>query len=109
MENCIFCKIVKGEIPATKVYEDDNTIAFLDVNPKAPGHTLLVPKAHYQWFQEIPNEVSDPLFRAMKVVAKQIKEKNNADFVRVGIVGTDVPHVHIHLIPQHLAEKHTEI
>lgn len=102
MENCIFCKIASGEIPSNKVYEDDNVVAFLDKNPKSPGHTLLIPKSHHQWFQDMPDEVSDPLFRAAKTVANKLKEQYKADFVRVGIVGTDVPHVHIHLFPQHI-------
>ena len=105
MENCIFCKIAAGEIPAEKTYEDDTSIAFLDIHPKAPGHTLLIPKAHYQWFQELPDDISDSLFRAAKVVARDIKEKNGGDYVRLGIVGTDVPHVHLHLIPQKLGDK----
>jgi histidine triad (HIT) family protein len=109
MPNCIFCKIVAGEVPSKKVYEDEETLAFYDIQPKAPGHVLLIPKAHYQWFQDMPDEVSDPLFRVAKVVAKKLKEEYGSDFVRVGIVGTDVPHVHIHLIPQKLVDKNPEI
>lgn len=109
MENCIFCKIVAGEIPSKKVYEDESTVAFFDIQPKAPGHVLLIPKSHYQWFQDMPDEVSDPLFRAAKTIANQLKSDYSADFVRVGIVGTDVPHVHLHLIPQKLADKKPEI
>ena len=108
-DNCIFCKIAKGEIPAEKIYEDDASVAFLDISPKAPGHTLLIPKAHYQWFQDTPDDISDPLFRTAKSVARDLKEKYAADYVRLSIVGTDVAHVHIHLIPQKLAEKVQEI
>jgi histidine triad (HIT) family protein len=104
MEDCIFCKIAKGEIPAEKIYEDEYAVAFLDIHPKAPGHTLLIPKAHYQWFQDLPDAISDPLFRAAKTIAQDIKIKNNADYVRLGIVGTDVPHVHIHLVPQKITD-----
>lgn len=104
MENCIFCKIAAGEIPANKVYEDDKIVAFLDINPKAPGHTLLIPKTHHQWFQDIPDDTYDALFRAAKKVAQDIKVQNNADYVRMGIVGTDVPHAHIHLVPQKLSD-----
>jgi histidine triad (HIT) family protein len=108
MENCIFCKIAKGEISAEKIYEDETSVAFLDISPKAPGHTLLIPKAHYQWFQDVPDDISDPLFRAAKMIARDIKEKNGADYVRLGIVGTDVPHVHIHLVPQKLTDTKVE-
>jgi len=53
--NCIFCKIVKGEIPAYKIYEDENFLAFLDINPQSPGHTQVIPKRHYRWVWDIPN------------------------------------------------------
>lgn len=105
MENCIFCKIVKGEIPSEKVFEDDNFLAFLDISPKAPGHTLLIPKEHYPWFIDMPDELSEKLFRNAKKIATDLKEKYNADYVRLGIVGTDVPHTHIHLIPLKLESK----
>jgi histidine triad (HIT) family protein len=104
-ENCIFCKIGRGEIPAEVVYQDAHVVAFLDINPKAPGHTLVIPKAHYPWFYQLPDEESDFLFRAAKKIAQDLKEKNNADFVRLSIVGTDVPHVHVHLLPQKFADK----
>jgi histidine triad (HIT) family protein len=109
MENCIFCKIVSGEIPADKTYEDENVIAFLDIHPKAPGHTLLIPKEHHRWFYELPDQVADDLFRSAKKVALQLKDKYQADFVRLGIVGTDVPHVHVHLIPQTFSQNGPEI
>lgn len=100
MSDCIFCKIGRGEVPAEKTYEDDKVVAFLDIHPKAPGHTLVIPKSHYQWFYELPDEISDDLFRTAKKLAKQIKEERSADYIRFSIVGTDVPHVHIHLIPR---------
>lgn len=102
MENCIFCKIAAGEIPVQKVYEDEWVVAFPDREPKSEGHTLLIPKTHHQWFQDMPDEVSDKLFRASKTVAKKLKIAYGADFVRVSIVGTDIPHVHVHLLPQRL-------
>lgn len=104
MPDCIFCKIAKGEIPAQKTYEDDTVVAFLDIHPKAPGHTLLVPKAHYQWFDELPDDISDHLFRVAKKLARTLKENRPADYVHLSIVGKDVPHVHVHLIPRTLSE-----
>ena len=69
MNDCIFCKIAKGEIPSRKVHhEDDTIVSFLDANPKAPGHTLVVPIEHYRWFQDMPEELSDKLFRACKKI-----------------------------------------
>ncbi len=109
MPDCIFCKIAKGEIPSQKVYEDDQVFAFLDIHPKAPGHTLLVPKEHHRWFYEMPDELNAKVFTAAKHIAQQLKSEHGADYVRLGIVGTDVPHVHVHLIPQHFATNETEI
>jgi histidine triad (HIT) family protein len=109
MPECIFCKIARGEIPSQKVYEDDTVFAFLDIHPKAPGHTLLIPKEHHRWFYEMPDELTAKVFTAAKYVAQQLKTEHGADYVRLGIVGTDVPHVHLHLIPQHLAVNETEI
>lgn len=103
MNDCIFCRIVKGEIPSNKVFEDDEFIAFLDIHPKAPGHTLLIPKQHYPWFTDVPDGLSDKLFRNAHKISKELKEKYNADYIRLGIVGTDVPHTHIHLIPLKLS------
>lgn len=102
MNDCIFCKIAKGEIPSQKVYEDENLLAFLDIDPVAPGHTLLIPKKHEQWFIEMEDADSDILFRGAKRVGKMLKEQYSADFIRLGIVGKDVPHVHLHLVPQKL-------
>jgi histidine triad (HIT) family protein len=105
MENCIFCKIISGEIPAQKTYEDDTSIAFLDIHPKAPGHTLLVPKAHHQWFYEVPKEIANKWFEAAQLIALKLKQDIGADYVQLSIVGKDVPHAHIHLIPRMLNEK----
>lgn len=109
MNDCIFCKIARKEIPSTIIREDERTIAFLDIHPKAEGHTLLVPKEHHQWFIDLPDELSDELFRSAKRVSKILKEKYKSDFVRLGIVGKDIPHVHIHLIPQNLSDDGPEI
>ena len=97
--NCIFCKIVRKEIPSQITFEDEVSIAFLDIHPKAPGHTLLIPKEHHQWFTDLPDTLSDNLFRNAKNLAKKLKEEYQAHYVRLGIVGVDVPHTHIHLIP----------
>lgn len=100
MENCIFCNIVAGKIPAQKVYEDEKTLAFLDINPKAPGHTLLIPKAHYVWFDELPDDISNALFSSAKHIAREMKKDPQVGHVQLSIVGKDVPHVHIHLVPR---------
>ena len=103
--DCIFCKIAKKEIPAEIIFEDENAIAFLDIHPKAPGHTILIPKDHYRWFIDLPEDTYIKLFLSAKKLANKIKKDYNADFVRLGIVGKDVPHVHIHLVPQTFKDK----
>lgn len=109
MPNCVFCRIVRGEIPSQKVYEDEHTVAFLDIQPKAPGHTLVIPKEHYQWFDQLPDNLSDALFRSAKNLAADMKKKGAGDYIHLSVVGTDVPHTHIHLIPRKLQEKQPEI
>jgi len=98
MDNCIFCKIINGEIPCTKIYEDNNYLAFLDINPKAKGHTLLTPKKHYRWIYDVEN-YSEYLEKAREI-ANLLKEKYQADYIEMHAIGIDVAHAHIHLIPQ---------
>lgn len=105
MDDCVFCKIAAGDIPAHKVYEDEHFVAFLDINPVAPNHTLLIPKEHHRWFYDLPETLYIDLFQVVKKLSHTLKEKHGADYVRLGIVGTDVPHTHIHLLPLKLAEK----
>ena len=105
MPDCIFCKIAKGEVPVQKVYEDAWVIAFPDQEPKSKGHTLLIPKEHHAWFQDLPDELSDHLFRSAKSIAKKLREENGADYIHLSIVGTHVPHVHVHLIPRKIGDR----
>lgn len=105
MEDCIFCKIAAGIIPAEKVYEDDKVLAFLDKNPKVPGHTLLIPKEHSTWFEEMSDETSDYVFRIAKHLAREMKKKPGIGYVQLSIVGKDVPHTHLHLLPHQGMEK----
>jgi histidine triad (HIT) family protein len=105
--DCIFCKIAKDEIPSQKAQHEEDILSMPDIQPLAPGHTLVIPVPHYRWFYEIPDGVSDRLFRVAKRLAKELKEKYSADYVRLEIVGKDVPHVHVHLIPQKFSDKAT--
>ena len=100
-ESCIFCKIVKGEIPCSKVYEDEKFLAFLDIQPVSKGHTLLIPKAHYPWMHETPDELLAKTFITTKKLMNIIKDGLHCDYVQVTIVGKDVPHLHIHLMPRY--------
>ena len=101
--DCIFCKIVAGEIPSEKTYEDEHTVAFLDIAPKTPGHTLLIPKNHHEWFYEMPDETYSHVFGVVKKLTPELLKENNAEIMKVAIVGTEVPHVHVHLMPFTLA------
>lgn len=103
MENdTVFGKIIRGKIPATKVYEDETCLAFLDINPVAKGHTLLIPKAHYVWMQDVPDDLLAVLFIRAKKLMIAMKAGLGCDYVQVGVVGKDIPHMHIHLIPRQL-------
>ena len=98
MSETIFTKIIRGEIPSCKVYEDDKVYAFLDINPEATGHTLVVPKVPVDKFYDIAEEDYDAVFRAAKLIARKLDEVTGQR-VLVKIIGTDVPHAHVHLIP----------
>jgi len=98
MENCIFCKIASGEIPSTKVWEDENYLAFLNIHPEAEGHTLVIPKKHYRWVWDIEDYAG--FMQKVREVALLLKDKFNSKMVVMKAVGVDVPHAHIHLIPQ---------
>mgnify|MGYP001587700860 FL=1 len=101
MENCIFCKIIAGEIPAEKAHhEDDKIVSFPDYHPVRPGHTLVVPAKHYQWFWELPDDVANDLFKVARKLAGELKEKTGADYIQLSVIGKDVPHTHMHLIPR---------
>jgi len=101
MDDCIFCKIVSGEMPAAKVYEDEKSLAFLDINPVSPGHVLLIPKEHHQMMDNAPDELIAYLFTSAKKLMRKIKKSMVADYVVVSVAGMDVPHLHIHLIPRY--------
>jgi len=97
--NCIFCKIVAGEIPSYTVYEDDDVLAFLDIHPVSKGHTLVIPKYHQDHLDDLPFEIYQKVEAAAYEVTKILKE--NFEPIRIGraVIGIDVPHAHIHLIP----------
>lgn len=105
MNDCIFCKIIKGTVPAEKIYEDDEVLAFLDIKPVNLGHTLLIPKKHYEKMESAPDDIVSTVFTNAKKLMKAIKKSMSADFVVLSIVGIDVPHFHIHLIPRYFNDK----
>ncbi len=101
MDNCIFCRIVKGEIPSYKVWEDDNFLAFLTIKPINPGHVLVIPKSHSEYLYDLPDKDLADLVLASKPIANAIKKAMNPKTGRVGVMiaGLSVPHTHIHLVP----------
>ena len=94
----IFTKIIKGEIPCYKIYEDDKTFAFLDINPETKGHTLVVPKNEVDKIYELDDEDYEALMRTVKKLSKNM-EKVLGRRTLWKVIGTDVPHVHVHLLP----------
>lgn len=99
MDECIFCKIAKNEIPSYRIYEDEDFIAMLDIFPYSKGHTLVIPKEHYVQVWDIPTDLYVKYMVFTQKVAISLKEKTNSEFTYCQIFGTDVPHAHIHLIP----------
>lgn len=98
MEPSIFTKIINGEIPCQKIYEDERTIAFLDIHPVQPGHTLVVPKIQIDHIEDLTDDYYLALWITVKKVANQLKALGR-ERIGISVVGTDVPHAHVHLIP----------
>ena len=99
MSACIFCKIVKGEIPAYKVAEDENYLAFLDIFPVTQGHTLVIPKKEVDYLFDLDDELYTGLQLFAKKIALGLKKAIPCEKVGVLVLGLEVPHAHIHLVP----------
>ncbi len=104
MEDSIFTKIIKGEIPGHRVYEDERTIAFLTIQPFAPGHTLVVPKLQVDQIWDLPVDEYENLMAVTKKVAEHMREVTGKDRIGMAVKGFDVPHVHVHLVPMSKGE-----
>lgn len=105
MDDCLFCKIIKGEVPASMVYENDKIFAFLDIKPVNKGHTLVVPKEHHADLTETPEEVLGEMLARSKKIADAVVKAVNADGFNIGIntkpaAGQVVFHTHLHIIPR---------
>lgn len=103
--NCLFCKIIAGLIPSAKVFEDENVYAFLDLYPIEKGHTLVIPKLHYETFFDLPNALIAPLFSAAKVIALAQQKTLGASGFNLlqnnGVdAGQEIHHFHLHIIPR---------
>ena len=99
MKNCIFCKIVKGKIPAVKIWEDKKHFSFLDMNPINAGHTLLIPKKHTDYLFDLNDKEYSQLMLKAKFLAKLLKNKLKSKRIGLIVEGFLIPHAHIHLVP----------
>lgn len=105
MSDCLFCKIVAGEIPSSKVYEDDQVLAFLDITQVTKGHTLVIPKAHFRNILDLTDEAAVELFARVPKIARHLQEKLGANGVNLinnnePAAGQTVFHTHLHLLPR---------
>jgi histidine triad (HIT) family protein len=108
-KDCLFCKIISGEFPSKKVYEDGSTFVILDINPRNPGHMLVMTKKHYETIFEVPGRDAEDLFRTVKNMAGRCRSGVNADGVSIcqsngAAAGQMVRHVHVHVIPRFKTE-----
>ena len=104
MENCLFCKLVKGEIPSKKVYEDDNFLAFLDIYPRNKGHTLVIPKEHYRWVWDMPNV--GKYYELVGRIANAQRKAFDTEYIVSLVLGEEVPHAHVWLVPRFENDGH---
>ena len=101
----IFTKIIEGEIPSYKIYEDEKTFAFLDINPETKGHTLVVPKNEVDKIYDLPDEDYQALMNTVKKLSKNMEQKLGTRTL-LKVIGTDVPHAHVHLLPYDESWEH---
>jgi histidine triad (HIT) family protein len=103
--SCVFCRIVDGDLPSRTVYETDDAVAFLDANPLAAGHTLVVPREHYETVGELPPATAGAVFEAVSAVTPRVERATDADGTTVAVnngeaAGQEVPHTHVHVVPR---------
>ncbi|HJW20072.1 MAG TPA: HIT domain-containing protein [Candidatus Nitrosotalea sp.] len=104
---CIFCNIVNGTIPAKKLYETENSLAFLDAFPLARGHTLVIPKNHYEKVQQMSEQDNKSLFEAVQVMTGKLESISSSILIAIHNgkeSGQEVPHVHVHLVPRNASD-----
>lgn len=104
-DDCIFCKIVRGEASCFKIYEDENFLGFLDIFPRVRGHSLLIPKKHYRWVWDVPD--FGCYWEAAKKVSLALKKITGCESVNFLTLGEEVPHAHIWILPR--AKKSEEV
>jgi histidine triad (HIT) family protein len=108
MEDSIFTKIIKGDIPSHKIYENELVLAFLDIHPAQPGHVLVVPKKQIEFVWDLPDEDYEAVMSAAKKVALRLRSVLGVAYVGERILGVDVPHAHVQLIPFNTVDEYKE-
>jgi histidine triad (HIT) family protein len=101
--SCTFCKIIRGEVPSSFVFEDDISLAFLDHRPLFPGHCLLVPRDHHETLADLPADLIAPFFTNAQLLARAVQQSMNAEGTFVAMnnrVSQSVPHLHVHIVPR---------
>lgn len=98
-DDCIFCKIVAGELPSHKVYEDDSYLAFLDIRPLSPGHLLVIPKKHYRFVWDVPESEFGNYMAVVQKLAKAVQNTFGTDIASSKIIGEEVHHAHVWVFP----------
>lgn len=98
--SCVFCKIASGVVQADIIYQDSHAVAFLDIRPVAHGHTLVIPREHHASMMETPAAVLSRVVLFAQRLMGPLQKAMAADYIAVSVVGTDVPHFHVHLIPR---------
>lgn len=109
-QDCLFCKIIKGDIPSHKIFEDDNTYAFLDIGPVSKGHTLIIPKEHATDLNSGSSEAAQSIMKILHLIAPKIMKALGATGYNLGMnhgvdAGQDVFHTHLHLMPRYPGDK----
>ncbi len=105
MSDSIFTKIIRGDIPSYKIYEDKRTFAFLDIHPKQPGHTLVVPKKQVEFLWDLDNEGYQAVMETVKKVAIRMRTVLDRPYIGMLVVGIDVLHAHVHVYPFSTTEQ----
>ncbi len=110
MKFCVFCDIVEGKEDAARVYEDEHYLSFMDKGPVNPGHTLVIPKKHYEVIMDMPSEEAGSLFAVAAKVARGVEKAVSADGINLfqmngAAAWQDVPHVHVHVVPRFFGDE----
>jgi histidine triad (HIT) family protein len=105
MSDCIFCRIARNELPAEKILENERTVAFLDIRPRSPGHSLVIPKVHAEVLSALDDETAAEVFAATRSVVKMLEKALSPDAFTIGIndgeaAGQEIPHLHVNIMPR---------